>query len=398
MKSLFRSVGTSFAFNVAGSLLSGIVLIVAIRSLELDEWAKAAAILGIGQLLGSVLNFGSSVDRIRTYSRLNRDMARKSAAADTITRLRYALGLLAIAGLLSWVEPFLGAVLVVASGAFVSLSTGAYLSSRGRFTSAGSLLLIEKFLVLGTFVAITLNFGATYLTLPLVQGIGAMVGGLISICFLELSVMDILRHLWSKPVNLWQSFFMGVSTVSPSLMLVDVSLVLAAAGSYEAGLYAAATRIVAPLNVVATSVTAVILPHASSETRRRFRLSLSPKLGLAVMLMAGGLALVLVTAPYWVPVVLGEIYAEAVWVVRLCLLNVVAVLISRTLVAVIQGWNNEKFAALALVSQVVLALLLVALLAGSGGALAAAAGILAANTLLVIVLIARVHQLNASKC
>lgn len=377
-------------FNILASLLSGVVLIVAIRSLPPEEWAQSAAILGVGQVLGSMLNFGSSVDKLRIYSRVRGLEARHMAAADTTTRLRYAYLSLLAAGLTSIVVPFAGATIIVASGAFVSLSNGAYLAARKRYFSAGVVLLAEKIFILAAFGVISSLVGATYVTLPWLQGVGAIAGGTLSLYFYGISFSAFWEHLSSKPVNLWHSFYTGISTLSPSLMLLDVTLVLFTAGGYQAGLYAAASRLVAPLNVLATSVTAVILPRAAASERRRINIRLTGKSLLLPLLAVGALVTTLVAADSWVPFLLGDEYVDATWVIRIALLNVIMIVICRVLVAVLQGWNDDKFAAGALVSQVVLALVLVLIASPLAGAAGASVSVLVASTLLALALMLRV--------
>ncbi|WP_258803089.1 hypothetical protein [Pseudarthrobacter sp. NS4] len=311
------------------------------------------------------------------------------AAADTTTRLRYAYVALVAAGIISWSIPFAGAVIIVACGAFVSLSNGAYLAARKRYFSAGVVLLAEKIFVLAAFMLLSALYGATYLTLPWLQGTGALVGGTLSLYFYGISFSVFCRYLTTKPVKLWHSFYTGISTVSPSVMLLDVTVVLFSAGAFQAGLYAAASRLVAPLNVLATSVTAVVLPRAATSGRRRINVSWTLRSASLAALALAALVVTLVAADWWVPFLLGDEYVEATWVVRLALLNVLLIVFCRVLVAVIQGWNDDKFAAGALAAQVALALVLVLFFSAAAGAAGASLGVLLANSLLALTLVWR---------
>lgn len=383
-----RGFAINLAFNLSATGLSSLATLLVVRALAPADWGVAAAVLGVGQLLGAAISFGSQTEHIRRYARAGADAGLRSAVRDSAARVSIALAMLLLGAALLLVAPPAGAALICAAGAFTSLGTTNYLISARRFFRAGGLLVLEKGLAFTAILALTLSDALGRESLPIAFGCAGLAVGILGL-LLNVSAAGSRFRLvrWSDIAGHWRgTTYFGISSLGPSLLLLDATIVAAIAGATQAGYFSVGSRLVAPLSVASTSIVAALLPYLSSTVPNRA----APMKPRVVLPLLGGfivlMTALLVLADWWVPVLLGSTYSDAVWPVRFQILNVIVVLFTRTLATILQAWGHERSVAGFILAQVLAALALLALGSALGGAFWASMAVLSTNLLLVVAL------------
>ncbi|TFV96961.1 lipopolysaccharide biosynthesis protein [Leifsonia flava] len=379
---------TNLAANLLGALLSALSIVVTIRSLEVVDWGTSAALLGVGQFLGSLMSFGTPTMRIRDYSRLSPPEAAVRGGGEGYSRLIVGVGVVAIGSGLAVPLPLVGVVVILAGGVFVSLGATNVLIAQRRYVAAGILLTMEKTLSLTIVSLLALNGGIVSATLPLSVAIAGISAGVLSQAMLGArgrALRDGAKL--SNIASQWRgSSYFGLASVSPSVLLMDVAVVGSVAGGIVAGQYAVGSRLVAPLSVAATTITAVVLPHLSTRKPARFHFRMGAKSSVVLGALAALFLAGVWVAPLLLEAVLGSEYRDAAGAVRFFILNAGIVLLTRTGVSVLQAWGFERSAGLLVAGQV--ALCMVGLVPGAivAGPTGAAASVFFTNAFLAIAL------------
>jgi O-antigen/teichoic acid export membrane protein len=392
---VIRALLTSFGFNAVASLFGGIATILVIAALSPQDWGVAASILSVGQLLGAAVSFGSQVERIRRYSRESESAIRILAGADSAGRLLLAIVLCFVAVIVVLISPVAASIIFTAAGVFLSLGTTNHLIASRRYVKAGAAQIAEKTIVLSIIGLVAMNGATNALTLAMATGIAGFVMSAGIFITLRPNMSSVVVGIRPSSIRaIWASSpFLGVASLAPSALLLDVALVLLITDSEQAGLFAVATKLTAPLSVAATAVVAVLLPHLSASSRRTL-----PRVGGRGLLALTGLIALLggvfVSADVWVPLLFGNEYAEAVWPVRFYVVNVVIILGTRALVTILQAWNDERAASFLVLGQVASALLFISLGAHLAGAFGASIAVLVTNMILLAALLLRVRLLG----
>jgi len=389
-----RAFATSLTFNVVGAALSGIAVLLVVATLAPDAWGSAAAILGAGQFIGAAISFGSQTERVRRYSRLEVDQFRERVGQELSTRAGFAALLAVLAGFLFLFWPAAGATLLAAAGVFMSLGTTNHLIAQMRYVSAGLVVVAEKVVVAAVVVGAILVDTLAVETLPSVVGLAGLIVGVGVLARIRPRRRMLVAALRPREVlAMWTgSFYIGVASLAPSALLLDVIIVATIAGSTEAGIFALASRLTAPLSVAATAVVAVLLPHmASSKARTIPRPSRRGVVALLVLVII--LSIIMFTTELWVTLLFGSDYIRGVWPIRFYILNVIVILGTRAFVTVLQAWDDERFVGLLVVAQVLAALIGVAVGAHLGAAFGASLSVLATNLVLLGCLGFRVKRL-----
>jgi O-antigen/teichoic acid export membrane protein len=391
---MFKSLAISFGSNALASVLGSVAVILVIASLSPHGWGVAAAVLGAGQFTGALLSFGSQTERVRRYSRMPRPEMLAAARADSTSRLIVVLALGVLVVVTAFVSFEVAGALMAAAGVFASLGATNHLIASKRYFAAGGLQILEKSLALGAVIALIGFGGMTPLLLAPLMGASGVLAAVVSYVALRPnhgSVRDGMRL--ERISGIWRnSFFLGIASVMPSALLLDVTIVLAFSDATSAGLFAVATKVTAPLSIVASAVVAVMLPILAASTERRLRAPRGREVA-GLGLVGLGLAVVFVSADLWVPFVFGAEYAGAAWPVRLYVLNVAVVLLTRALMTVLQAWDDERYASFLVSGQVALALVGLAVGASLGGAVGASLSALVTNVGLGVLLLLRVRRL-----
>jgi len=389
---VFRALATSLGFNLMASALGSVSILLAIAVLEPSIWGASAAILGVGQFLGAALSFGSQVERIRRYSRLNEPELLAAARVDSIARLMVTTCACTVSLVTALVAPTASLVLLTAAGVFASLGATNHLIALRRYASAGALHVTEKLTAL-VFVG-AFAWSGTMDSFSLAQSVAlsGLIVGLASLAWLRPTRRSLREGVRSEALlRIWsKSLYLGIASLAPSALLLDVGLVVAVAGASDAGLFAVATKLTAPLSIAASAIVAVLLPHlAASSVRSIPRPGKRGLVALSGMLL--GLTVVFLAASWWVPTFFGAEYEGAIWPVRFYVLNVVVILGTRALATVLQAWDDDRFVSLVIACQVIVALVGIAVGALAAGAFGASLAVLATNLVLAGLLWRRVR-------
>lgn len=388
----------NLGWGLLGSGCMAIAMAVAIREMEVEEWGRTAALIGIAQVFGGFLSFGTPIERVRRYARASPASAREMSLSDTLDRFVLAAGLVASAVGLSVLGSSLASVVFASSGVFLSLGAPNYFAGVRRYIAAGALVFHEKLLallVVLSFVAVFPRVSAEYLLIAL----GAA-GWLTALAGLAVTVG---RSRWQPslptPERLVlayrRAWGLGIASIGPTMLLLDASVVRWAAGSEEAAYFGIGVRVVGPATIVISSLVIVLLPHFASAENRFVVPAISVR---SIVVAVFGIAILTglgVSAHWWVPLLFGDEYTASVATVRLYLINALFVLFTRTFATILQAWDDDRLVALAVSVQVLTALIGIAIGARVGGAQGASFSLAASNAVLAVLLWLRIRVLVA---
>ncbi|WP_277959979.1 lipopolysaccharide biosynthesis protein [Frigoribacterium faeni] len=380
------------------TLLSTAATLLLIRYLSPADWGSSAAILGLGQLIGALVSYGSQIERVRRYSGLDGDERSAEAALDARARWTLSFSLLTV-GLVTLLFSIpAGATVICAAGVYSSLGATNYFVAARRFWLAGSIVLLEKTFLFGTVAASVLFQFASVTTLPIVQGLVGLLAGLISLLSIQTTppAMSLRDHARRVVRQYGSARYVGIASLAPSLLLLDVSLVHVFSTPENAAQFSLASKLVAPLSLATTSIVTVLLPFMVGEHSERVLL----KRGVAVFFVGGFLlvlAVLLASANWWVPTFFGKDYSGAVFPVRLYLVNTFLAFFTRILVTRGQARNDDRVTSLMIACQVLLALVGIAIGAQLGGASGAAVSVVSTNLVLALALSVRGRSISGRR-
>ncbi|WP_395728571.1 lipopolysaccharide biosynthesis protein [Nakamurella sp.] len=378
------SAAINLASNATASLLSAVSILIVIRTLNIVDWGRTAVLLGLGQLMGNVLSFGTPARLIRELSTQTLATYRKVAFSLTLARTLTGSAIL-IAGflILTAINADVGSVLVLAAGVFVSLGSTAAFIARRRYVAAAILLLSEKLSALASLAILARSEVLTPAMFLCVLGLAGVLAGWLAAGMLHNGCPS-FRGLTSAIRGQWVgSLHFGIAAVAPAFLLLDTVIVAHASGAAEAGAYAVGSRLLAPLSVVSTTLAQTLMPVLAVQGPAA-RLAFPARRQLIILLtcVLCALSALTVIVPSLAVVVLGPEYSASSWPIRFFILNAMAVLFTRALATALQAWHYESLVSKLIGINVVVALIAVLLGAFYGGAGPAAAGILAANIVL----------------
>lgn len=394
MRRLIKDLSVTTVSNIGSTVVGAVTTVIAIRALSVEGWAAVAIVISIAPLLSLTLSLGTVTYRIRELARLAVPERGAAFAEFALRRLSVAV-LLAILSV-ALVDLYAGLVtlcLGLAAARFYRGGSIALLSADRRFTAVAVITVGEKLLTL-LLVAIQLD-DMRLSTLPLAQLFAALVTG-----FLAHLVSGVALSTWSSnltaaltPWRLWSgSGHFGMASLATAAQQADVTIVTAVAGSYQGGLFAAAARIPGTLNVLGGALAMVALPvignrgHLPPLTGRVRR---TAAVGAGAVALA--LALVVATAGFWVPLLLGEDYAEATTTMQVYLVAMAFAIVNQPVVAVLQAVGHDAYAGRVVLAQVAASLSAQALGALTFGAVGAATGFLVASLGACIMLVRRLR-------
>ena len=390
---MIRAFLVNFTATMLGTALSTAATFLVVRALATDDWGVSASTLGLGQLIGAALSFGTQIERVRRYSALPLDQRSIEAKTDSSSRTVIAIALIAIGLLLSPLLPIAGSIVIAASGTYASLATTNFFIASKRFVVAGTLVAVEKLLLL-VLVSVTIAAATTNVTtLPMAQGIAGVCIAVVAARVipgrrLRLGVSAQARRLHGQYRS---GFFLGVASLAPSFLLLDASIVVAIAGPSEAGAFALAARLIAPLTVATSALVAVLMPYLIAPTANDQRFDVRA-LALLVSGYFAALTMLAVSAPLWVPALFGSEYREAVLPVQLYIANAFVVFFTRILVTISQARGDDKMTSAFIATQVLLALVGISIGAHLAGSAGAAMSVVSTNVLLAVALGLRVRS------
>lgn len=383
--------------GVGSSLLSSLAIILVIRALAPEEWGQAAVLMSVGQLLGAVLSFGTPIERIRRYARTEPGILPEVATLDALVRIGTGAVVLLIGIATVPFSADASSVLLAAAGTYVSLGAPNHLVGARRFLAAGTVTLAEKGILLGSVLVAIATGRVMVTTLPALIGMAGLLAGVLSLLWLRprWRSLPLRQSLAAMPRQWAQSFDRGVASLAPSMLLLDVTIVLLVAGQVQAGIFGVATKLTSPLTVAASAIASVLLPYYSRGTVPTARIGRASVVG-TIGAMSAALLLIATTATWWVPAVFGAAYEAASTPVCLYVLNAGFVFVTRAAAATLQAWNDDKFVARAILVQCLTALVGIALGAHWAAATGAAMSLVSTNLFLSLVLLRRVLRVRST--
>ncbi|GAA2084344.1 hypothetical protein GCM10009821_27150 [Aeromicrobium halocynthiae] len=382
-------IGVSTA-NGLGSLMTVGALVIATRGLGPEVWGFSAAAWAAGQFFGGLVNFGVSTERIRSLAGMSEAEASQAFGSVVAARLLLLL-LLILAGviLLAAGANFLALVLFAAAGSSASLLSTAHAYARRNYRAATVILGGEKGIFLLIVASASFTESLTVHTVPVAAGMAGV------IMLISVLVVHKPGSSWSGFQEVWRQYRrsanFGWASLGPSILLLDVLVVGLFASETQAGFFAVASRLTSPLSLLTTAAATALLPVAASITSWE-SLRLGSR-GAAVLSVFGfGLVSLALLAPLWVPRAFGSPFEGAIPAIQIYLANAAVIVVTRISVTLLQGWNQERFAAQAVMFQCLATLLLVAVGAYVAGAIGAAVAVLWSNIILSCILVRKARQ------
>lgn len=383
-------VASTVGLNVIASLISAAIVLLVLRTASPSDWGGVTAAVGVAQFCGGLLDMGSTSYATRALSRpgitaLDAEFQRLQVARLTIWRL------LILVGTSAWLLSSLGFswwLILLGASTFLSIGATVKMVAALQFFRAALMTVLDKAVAFtALLVALAIEVPA-YLAYPAALAIGATTSALTAMVLSGTRGTLVWPLFIARPHHIWRgSASFGVANTAPALLLFDVAIVALLANAHEAGIFALGARLVAPLSVAAAATSRVVLPLFSYRTVTLPGRRTVVRAVAVLSMVLGGLGLLLVMASWWVPALFGERFVEAIWPVRLYILNVMVVLFTRTLATFLQAQGRESAVSVMVLSCVLFALAGIAVGALLAGAVGASFGVLVANLVLVFLLV-----------
>jgi O-antigen/teichoic acid export membrane protein len=390
LKNFIRGTSVTLIAGGISSVIAAIYLVLAIRSLSTAEFGVASVLVSFGGLLGGTLNFGDTLQQVRRIAGLSPDEGRRVLAKNILTRsaiavivviLGCAVAVLGV-GSLAIVTAILGAAFFVNSGSQV------FLLGNQKFASAALIPIFEKTLTLGlTFTSFA--FGTFSVeTLPIAQASSLVVTAVIAVLVSRVPKFHwAARPSFRELTQFWRgSTSLGISSLAPTLMQLDVPIVNGLAGSHQAALFAVGSRLVSPLSLVGNALSTVLLPVFSGRELLRPGRKTLLMLTTTVLGVLTVLVVLVLSAVWWVPLLFGDSYVGAVIPVQFYIVSVAAGLFARPAATILQAQGSDKLVAIAVSTQILSALAILAVGSQIAGAAGAALGLSSTNLVLAVYL------------
>ena len=212
-----------------------------------------------------------------------------------------------------------------------------------------------------------------------------------------------IRWFWPK-VQLLEIFTFTkwialMRVFSVAVARIDILILGKMAGSYEAGIFAAGSRLAILFTLVVSSLSAVVAPRFSSHTSKKQLISYIQKTTVLISLIAAGMLFSALLARPIILLVFGEKYLEAVPVFVALTFAMIPFLLSIiTVNPLIYAFNQPAYVAWITVIQVVALVVLDIYLIPTFGAIGPTISLGITNTLvLVLTTIKLVQQIRHAK-
>ena len=384
---MIRAFLVNFSATLLATGLSTAATLLIVQSLSPADWGLSASTLGLGQLLGACVSFGTQIERVRRYSSMAADVRGIEAKTDSWARIFVAASIVLVGCAVFAFSSSAGVVLMTAAGVYASLSSTSYFIASKQFLKAGGVVSAEKLLLLLLVGTAVLTDWAGPLTLPLAQGLAGLGVAAVATCVIRSPALrlSLKAHAGRLRSQYTSGLYLGVASLAPSFLLLDASIVLAIAGPTEAGAFALAARLVAPLTVATSALVAVLMPFLISTpdapTGNNFR-----SLLILTAVYFSALAVLAASAALWVPSFFGTEYEDSVTPVQLYVANAFAVFFTRVLVTLGQARGDDKVMSALVTAQVALALAGIGVGASVAGSSGAAVSVVSTNVLLSVAL------------
>ena len=294
--------GAPLLARVGATVLQAVTMILLARDLGPAEFGPFASSLGIGAVLGSLLGFGSSAQALRLLA-----TPRPEGLAATLLLLRLGTAAVVAAAVLAvgWGGPretIILAAVYATTEVICELAQSIMLGMKRT-------VLAHLAIVLRRALPVALLLAGAVLHADAALGLSA--GWILS----TVITMAFCFSLLGRPIAVATAVRSGVhfwsSTALVKLQNLDVVLLQAVGAPALVGQYAAAARVVNPLNLFTATLLSILTPKLASAADAEERALVFRQGRLALL---GYFAALVAAAPlaYWLgPALLGEEYRPA---------------------------------------------------------------------------------------
>lgn len=352
--------------RVVAALLQALILALTARSVLPEAFGLLSALLGLATFAQTAFDLG-----IGTY--ILRERARDPASPGVRAGLRVnqvTSGLLAIisAGAIVLVavviDPLFWLMLPLSIWASAERNADTRVGisvADGRAYISVLNLVLRRTIALALFVGLShlgvsgvLAFSLAVSIAALISAVGANVYVKRHVPAQAASMASVIRE--ARPY--W------LNSAATQARNLDATIVGVTGGAAAAGLYAAASRLTVPLQILPSSMAAVVIPASVKAVRdgqslRPILRSLLATVGATVVLAA----LLIVVLPPLIPLVLGENYRGSTVVIQIVVAFLPLTAVASVMSALLQGLGDGRF--VAAIAAAATAICLVAVFAGT---------------------------------
>lgn len=333
--------------RLLANVLQAINVIVLARAVSPAEIGMTSAIIGFCMVLFTVTDFGLSTLISKSYAREDHVMVASALRFTTLTTWFFGLLALAVGVGLSSQGLFplamTALILSVAVDRCVEYRLSVPIAADSKAVPASSILL-RRGVQFVAFVGFVLAGMDPLWAYALAQLSGALVGYVQSTYFLRSRVVRVATRLPLRTV-LKNSYAFFLNSVTAQISTLDTFLVSIFSGAHSAGLYAAASRVTAPLILIPGTLASSVLPPAAratgSEARRiAVRLTLLLPVVLAIAAVGG----YFVAEPLC-QLLYGVEYRPAGLTLTVLFIGIPFAILAAAIGAILQAQGEEQFVA-----------------------------------------------------
>ena len=368
---IHRQFGWISSGRVLAAVIQAVTLVMLIRSVDPATFGIVSAALGA--IVVAQTGFDLGIPALAARERAVNPNARVIGASlrlNTITSLILLLVLTCLALALGTILP------VFYTLAPLALSAAAERVADARLAIAiadGDAHLNTSVLVGRRALALSMLLGALYATqmdpvfaFSLAMAISALGSMILAIFSTRGRIREHsqvrVRTLLRAANPYW------INSLATQLRNLDTVIAAWLAGAVQGGYYGAAARLSTPLRIPATSLGAALLPAAARVKARSEWKPLLRVVAIALVASTVAYGVLIPLCPYFIPILLGADYMEAVPVVQVVLAGLPFAAAVSMLAALLQGMGRKKTVAVSAVGSTLVCLCLV--VAGSLAGLA----------------------------
>jgi O-antigen/teichoic acid export membrane protein len=379
------------ASTAVAQILTALIYLFAARVSGPTAFGQVVTAIAIATSAVGVLDFGTNSLWIRETAKgalTTHDLARRALAKILIALVVFSVGgavLHAVAP-----NPWLWTAAPIGMFLLVSQTAQVPLRAHSRIGVVALSLIVDRLVgMVVLFAGMLLGAdGAASLWLALVCG---SIGGTL----LLVSQMPGRRRLLVAPEltgHPWRgSGFYGLSSVAVTSQALDLAIMSAVAGPTAAGIYGAVNRWTQPMQLAVSAFASAAVPVVA---RAQSWSTAWPQVRKALWLPVAAVVacvVVIMGAPLFVDVLVGDAYAESATVLRILAVGTLFAIGNQPLAVFLQSLGRDKAVSFITLPVVAVQLLLVAVLASVYGAMGAALAFVAvqASMFLLLLLLAR---------
>ncbi len=367
------------ASRVGAALLQALLFILAARAVPPAEFGLLAAMLGVTTLLQTIFDMG-----VQTFT--TRERAARGDVGAIATALRFnartsvllavvAAGIIVGAALIF--DPAFALMLPLAVWVSAERTADVRLTisfADGDVRGNAINLLSRRTLAILLFLALVFVGIEPLLSYAVAVAVAAVGSSVFANLYVrgrvtappDMTYRQLMRASWPYWLN-------SVATQARNL---DSAITASFAGAVQAGFFSVASRLTSPLRILPTTLSSVLLPNAAkSDGSRSETLALLRLAGLAWAATTALYVALILTAPWFVPSLLGADYAGSVPAVQIVVAGLPFAALISLLSSILQGHGRKHFVATVSTVSVIACLAMVAIGSSVWGAEGAAAAL-----------------------